>query len=93
MDWRGSSSLRKSVLIFEAPKGKRFASSPQLIQTDSEPVLSPSEFRVCRRARRGKHAHDLPRPIVPLFTGHVMQGVHVASITDQSVYLTDQLEI
>ena len=34
-----------------------------------------------------------PRPIVPLFTWYVMQSVHLASITDQSVYLTDQLEI
>ena len=58
----------------------------QLVWTDGEAVLS-IVFAGIQACPSWERCYP-PLPIVPLFTGLVMQSMNVASITDQSVYLT-----
>ena len=90
MDWRGSSTRRSTekrlhVCLVRSSFGRA-----------GEPVLSPcgQAVWVCvsclKRALCAKHANP-PRSILLLFIWYAMRSVHVASIKDQSGYLTDQL--
>ena len=63
-----------------------------------KPVLSPSGVSVCssccvlcvKRALRGRRAYP-PWSILLLFIWYAMRSIHVASIKEQSGYLTDHL--
>ena len=85
-------SLRKSVLIFEVPKVLRVRRS-SFGRTANLFFLQVSFVFAGIEACTSWETCYPPWPTVRLFTEHVMRSVHVASITDQSAYLTDQLEI
>ena len=98
-DWQGSSTCRSTekrlhvVLTFEAPKVLLVRSS---FGRAGEPLLSLKRCECVwcvsclKRALRGKRANP-PWSILLLFIWYAMRSVHVASIKDQSGYLTDQL--